>query len=156
MKGYIQHIKYNLFTHMGTRQSVQMTFCQITLEHTVISQHYIWQIPSISPNRSSQNSLATQKNYELVPRNSSPSLGNRIWMWYCFEVISWRINKVCRNWLLVECYLSLNMNLTALFISTSTSWHVTLTNKNITSTKIILGNEPIGIVTKHYFYIKES
>ena len=48
------------------------------------------------------------------------------------------------------------MNLTTLFISTSTSWHVTLTNKNITSTKIILGNEPIGIVTKGYFYIKES
>ena len=48
------------------------------------------------------------------------------------------------------------MNLTTLFISTSTSWHVILTNKNITSTKIILGNEPIGIVTKHYFYIKES
>lgn len=69
-------------------------------------------------------------------------------MWYCFAVISWRINKVCRNRLLVEWYLSLNMNLTALFISTSTSWHVTLTNKNITSTKIILGNEPIGIITK--------
>ena len=88
-------------------------YCYFLTLHMVNSQHFTKSIISKFVGHPKELLTDTQKQLPKFRQQNFDAI------LLCSNIL--RINKVCRNRLLVEWYLSLKINLTTLFISTSTS-----------------------------------